>query len=477
MGNKVLILEDSIEMGENLIDFLNIAGFDVKQVVNSKQIFQEYPKFMPDILLIDICLKGSDYDGVDTFRILKRRKDFNSKVLILSAGAPNTKIAEAMKLGALNFIEKNAQIDMDRLVADIQQGIILKNQEECNRTLKEEKNTLKKYLQKSLPFIGECDKILEAKHQIKQYAKANVGILVEGETGTGKEIVANTYYHNSPRFGKSFNKINCAALTETIVESELFGHNKGAFTGASGNNKGIFEQSNHGVLFLDEISNLSYRAQAKILRVIANKEIQVVGGTQRNVDIKLVCATNVEIEKLVNEYKFRSDLLYRINANVIKLPPLRERGRDIVLLFNYFMNELKTTFSSLKYDYNEKKLKDILHIYSWPGNIRELGNLCENMVIAEQGSVITNSIIERYVRKKVNGSKLNDMEDQLTQIIRNNNLASGGVEFEKKYIEFHLKSNSWNFTITAKKIGISRSTLHRKAKQFNLAKSEPNIAQ
>ncbi|MBP8705120.1 MAG: sigma-54-dependent Fis family transcriptional regulator, partial [Candidatus Cloacimonas sp.] len=323
---------------------------------------------------------------------------------------------------------------------------------------------LKKQFTRSFPFIGESNAIKKVREQIIRLASVDEDIFLIGETGTGKEVAANYYYIYSPRFDKPFHTVNCSALSETLIESELFGHIKGSFTSADRDKTGFFEECSNGILFLDEVTNLSLMSQSKILRAIENKEIQVVGGNLKKVDTRLIFASNAGLEKLSDESIFRKDLFYRIEGNIVELPPLRERDDDILLLICYFL----TSFSS-QYRVIDRldlpALKDDLLNYSWPGNVRELRNFCKFIMINEQK--INNNVIKKHLQQKINQFRFskNYSSEKYTKI---HNLKDSVASFERDYLLYYLSLNNWRISQTAEAIGLERTTLYKKIKSLGI---------
>ncbi|MEF3694701.1 MAG: sigma-54 dependent transcriptional regulator, partial [Candidatus Cloacimonadota bacterium] len=317
---------------------------------------------------------------------------------------------------------------------------------------------------RSFPFIGESPAIRRAREQIAKLAEVDEDLFLVGETGTGKEVAASYYYINSRRFGKVFHTVNCSALTETIIESELFGHAKGAFTNADRNKVGFFEECSEGLLFLDEVTNLSLQAQAKILRAIENKEIQVVGGMMKKVNTRLIFASNAELDALSNPNVLRKDLFYRIEGNVVQLPPLRERGSDIVLIMSYLL-----TNYSQQYDFNDQLdlsvLQDELLKYSWPGNVRELMNFCKFITINEK--LISNEVVLKHLKLKLQ-HQAHKVEDPLNKYLAISSIRDSIAAFERNYITHYLEQYDWRVSATAQAIGIERTTLYKKMKQLGI---------
>jgi len=377
---NILILEDNEKLANYYSKLVQEAGFAIRYTSNSTEFFREIEKFVPSVILLDIKLNNSRLSGLEVFEKLVKGGKSNSKVIVLSGEATRGEIAYAMKLGAYTFIEKTGEFNVDKFLSDVRTAYQLKKQEEKTEQLVMEKKNLTRSFLNQYPFIGESKKIREVKKQIRRLAEAGVDVMILGDTGTGKEVVAHHLYWLSRRSGKPFVKINAGGLPSDIVDSELFGHRKGSFTDAYYDKKGFFEQANGGYLFLDEISSVTLPIQAKILRAIENKEIRVIGGEQIKVDVKLIFASNKNFKVLINDELFRKDLYFRIAKNVIYLPPLVEREEDIVVLADYFCTKHNAEYKRVvSFDFNALKSK--LLSYHWPGNVRELSSFCEDLFI------------------------------------------------------------------------------------------------
>lgn len=314
MKGKVLILEDDVILAEQIAKVMTRYSYEVLVTTNSDQFFDELRVFQPDVILLDVFLVGSRLNGIQVLKHLKTNMDLNYKVIVISGEVSSTQITEIRELGAYHFTEKGSAFSTNQLLLHIENAITLKHQEEEHIGLQIEYINLKKQFTRSFPFIGECSAIKKVREQVARLASVDEDLFIVGETGTGKEVAANYYYINTHRFGKPFHTVNCSALTESLIESELFGHVKGSFTSADRTKTGFFEECSNGLLFLDEVTNLSPVAQSKILRAIENKEIQVVGGNLKKVDTRLIFATNASLEQLADQAKFRKDLFYRIEV-------------------------------------------------------------------------------------------------------------------------------------------------------------------
>jgi DNA-binding NtrC family response regulator len=461
---KVLILEDDVVLAEQVALVLDRYFYEVLITANSDTFFEELRVFNPDVILLDVFLVGSKLNGIQVLKQLKEKMDLNYKVIVISGEVTSEQVQEIRAMGAYHFIEKGSNFNTNQLLLHIDNAITLKRQEEEHIGLQIEYINLKKQFTRSFPLIGESAAIKRVREQIHKLAEVNEDVFLIGETGTGKEVAANYYYISSSRFGKPFHTVNCSALTETLIESELFGHAKGSFTNADRNKTGFFEECSEGLLFLDEVTNLSLVSQSKILRAIENKEIQVVGGSMKKVNTRLIFATNADRSTLSNSEKFRRDLFFRIEGNIVELPPLRDREEDILLLMSFFL----TSFSH-QYNINDQldltSLKDDLLSYSWPGNIRELRNFCKFMMIHEKN--ITNATILKHLEHRISG--IDESQDVDTaRYLQIRNLKESMAEYERDYLIYHLNRHHWQVSRTARSIGIERTTLYKKIKQLGI---------
>ena len=464
MKGKILILEDDIVLSEQIANVVKYYNYEVIQTVNSDQFFDVLRNFQPDVILLDVFLVGSKLNGIQVLKHLKNDMDLNSKVIVISGEVTSSQINEIRTLGAYHFIEKGSAFSISQLLLHIENAITLKKQEEEHIGLQIEYINLKKQFTRSFPFIGESDVIKKVREQISRLATVDEDIFLIGETGTGKEVAANYYYIYSPRFGKPFHTVNCSALSETLIESELFGHIKGSFTSADRSKTGFFEECSSGILFLDEVTNLSLLSQSKILRAIENKEIQVVGGNLKKVDTRLIFASNAGLDKLSEESIFRKDLFYRIEGNIVELPPLRERGDDILLLICYFLTSFSSQYSVMD-RLDLPALKNDLLSYSWPGNVRELRNFCKFIMINEKK--INNNVIKKHLQHKTNQFRFSKNHNN-GKYIQIQNLKESVASFERDYLLHYLSLNNWKISQTAKSIGLERTTLYKKIKTLGI---------
>lgn len=468
MKGKVIILEDDVVLAEQISKVLKRCDYTVMHATNSDTFFEELRNFAPDVILLDVFLVGSRLNGIQVLKYLKENLDLNYKIIVISGEVASQQINQIRELGAYHFIEKGANFSANQLLLHIENAITLKRQEEEHIGLQIEYISLKKQYARRFPFIGDSEAIRKVREQLAKLAEVDEDVFLIGETGTGKEVAANYFYINSHRFGKAFHTVNCSALTETLIESELFGHVKGSFTGADRNSTGFFEECSEGVLFLDEVTNLSLPAQAKILRAIENKEIQVVGGALKKVNTRLIFASNASLDTLADPSRFRQDLFYRIEGSVVEIPPLRKRGDDILLLISYFFTNFASRFNICdRLDLNE--LRGVLLAYDWPGNVRELQNFCKSITIKEPE--ITNSVITQHLRNKINMQR-NGGNDGIERFLAIPNIRESTAAFEREYLIHFLEENSWQVSKTAAAIGIERTTLYKKMKQLGIVPEE-----
>jgi two-component system nitrogen regulation response regulator NtrX len=397
----------------------------------------------PDLILLDIWLPG--IDGIQTLEEMKTlRPDLP---VIMISGHGNIELAvKATRSGAYDFLEKPLSLERVLLVS--------KRAFE-RRTLEIENKALRKDLTKKYRLIGTSPKMELLREQITMAAQSNSRVLIIGESGSGKELVARLLHENSKSAGKPFIEVNCAAIPQELIESELFGHEKGSFTGAFESKKGKFELADGGTLFLDEVGDMSPSAQAKVLRVIETQEFQRVGGSKNiKVDVRIISATNKDLREEVKKGTFREDLLYRLNVIPIVVPPLRERKEDIPTLVEYFLESF-----ALEYGKKPKKIvseaSKMLGDYDWPGNIRELRNMIERLVIMTPSDTITSKdllIAEQSSQDYLSYKTLKEARDA----------------FEKDFITKRLEENNWNISKTAEILQMERSNLHKKIKAYNI---------
>ncbi|HVG83249.1 MAG TPA: sigma-54 dependent transcriptional regulator [Vicinamibacterales bacterium] len=377
---RILVADDHDALRRGLALALSAAGHDVEEASNGNAALERLHESYFDVVVSDLKMGGSD--GLDVLRTTKALHPTVSVILMTAFGTVNTAV-EAMKSGAFDYVQKPFEIE--EMEVKIEKALELKR-------LRHELDYLRNEQQETYDFekiVGNSEALQRVLTVVKKVAKSNSTVLIHGETGTGKELIAGAIHHNSLRAARNFVKVNCAALQENLLESELFGHEKGAFTGADRQRIGRFEQADGGTLFLDEIGDMSPSTQAKILRVLQEHEFERLGGTRTiRVDVRLIAATNRDLPSMVAAGTFREDLYYRLNVVSIQTPPLRERKEDILALAMSFLrrygNELKKRLDGL-----DPEAQKLLMRYNWPGNIRELENAIERAALLAERAVVS----------------------------------------------------------------------------------------
>jgi len=407
---------------------------------------------------IDICfldLWMPNLGGIETLQKIKENYT-NVEIIMISGEAKIDHAVKATKFGAFDFIEK--PLSVDKILS-----IVNKIQ---NKNIHIDKIINKKTSKIDL-MIGDSPKTKILKDLIENAAKNDARILITGENGTGKELVAKKIHIKSQRSNKPFIGVNCAAIPETLIEAELFGHVKGAFTGATNDRIGKFELSNGGTLFLDEIADMSLPTQAKVLRVLQEMKITKIGSTEQiDIDVRIIAATNKDIKEEIKKGNFRDDLYYRLNVIPINIPPLRERKEDIPLLINYFMKTI-TKENNLKEKNISKQAMNYIINYPWPGNIRQLRNIIERLIIMiEYDEISLNDIEKCLENESLHQTNIN------TSKYENYKLNAARDEFEKDFIENKLIENKFNISKTAKVLGIYPSNLHSKINKLGISIDE-----
>lgn len=443
----ILVVDDEKNTRDGLARALG-RNYDVRLADSAARALRVLDEQPVDVLLSDIRMPGED--GLALMQRALARTPAPVCILLTAYGSIETAV-DAMKRGAYDFLTK--PVSLDRLELLLQRALRERDMESENRRLREQLDARFGLEQ----LIGRSAPMQEVFDAIRQVGPSRATVLVTGESGTGKELVARAIHQLSPRVHGPFIPLHCAALAPTLLESELFGHEKGAFTGASERRRGRFELADGGSLFLDEVGEIPAAIQVKILRVLEERKFERVGGQETvEVDVRLIAATNRDLKKMVDEGTFREDLYYRLNVVTIHLPPLRERPDDIPLLVQHFLKELAAengkTIAGLT-----PEAMGALAAYAWPGNVRELRNVIERMVVMARGDTLT-------VR-------------DLPAALRDESRPRGGVpagpvsldEAEKQLILRALKACDDNRTAAARQLGISRRTLHRKLKEYGMA--------
>lgn len=439
---KVYVIDDDRSIRTTLKEILEDEDFVVEQFATGKSAVKALERERPALILLDLWL-GKE-DGLEVLDEIRRMYPALPVLMISGHGTIEQAVA-ATKKGAVDFLEKPLSI----------QSIL----DKIHAVLHVEPNAARKK-EVQLDFdeiIGDSEQILRVKQAIAQAARTNARVFIFGENGTGKELVARAIFRNSLRSDKPFVDLNCAAIPSELIESELFGHEKGAFTGASDRRIGKFEQADGGTLFLDEICDMAMTMQAKVLRVLEEQRFQRVGGNESiSVDVRVISATNIDPQQAIRDGRFREDLYYRLNVIPINMPALRERVSDIPLLLDHFLRQAVKA-NDLPAKVFTPGAIDLLARYEWPGNVRELKNVVERLAILSEGEQIdVNQVADSLFRP--------DQDDQFPGL----DLRSARQDFEKKYIVQALKQFEKNISRTARFLGMERTHLHRKLKTLKI---------
>ncbi len=455
---KILIAEDDDLCRENLAEMLSEKGYDVRAVSDGKQAMEAYPYDNYDLVITD--LKMPHVDGLQLLKFIKEMNPKNTVVMITGFAAVKSAV-KAMKLGAYDYVTKPLKNEIVELVVERALG---------HTKLKEENIHLQSQLEENYDFgklTAFSDNMKAVIEKIKTVAASDSTVAIYGESGTGKELVARALHFNSARKTRPFVTVNCGAIPEELLESELFGHEKGAFTGAIRSRTGRFELAQRGSIFLDEIGDMSPSLQVKVLRAIQERQCEKIGGMKTiDLDIRIITATNKDLEKAVAEKKFREDLFYRINVIPIHLPPLKKRKADIPVLINHFLRKFNES--------KEKKIKrimpeamDALIKYNWPGNVRELENLVEMLVVMKgYGSIGLKDLPDKIkltsegIGELINGVEISDDGLSLNETIGH---------FEKDLLKKALMKSGGIKSRAAKLLNLNRTTLVEKLKRYKIS--------
>ncbi|MBE0643597.1 MAG: sigma-54-dependent Fis family transcriptional regulator [Bacteroidetes bacterium] len=442
----IMIVDDEPSVRQSLAAWFEDDGYSIVTAQNAAEALQCMQEHSVDIILLDIKMPG-----MDGLALQDRIREFNQQVIIIiiTAFATVDTAVRALKAGAFDYTTKPVDPDeLSHLVLNAVDKIRLQRE---NLALRESID----HLQFVDDIIGESGPMQQVLELVKTVAPTDSTVLILGESGTGKELIARAIHMNSRRRYFPIIPVNCGALPESLLESELFGHEKGAFTGAQYRRKGKFEMAQGGSLFLDEIGTLSLKSQIDLLRVLEDREFHRLGGERTvKADFRLICATNVDLEKEVKSAVFREDLYYRVNVFTITLPPLRERRADIPLLASHFVERHARSMNRPAPELSSEAM-DVLLTHDWPGNVRELENAIERAVVINKTGIIT-------------------PDDLPVQVGRNSVPPRGSSlsEMEEEHISHMLEENNWNISRTAEKLGIDRVTLYNKIEKYGLKRPE-----
>jgi two-component system nitrogen regulation response regulator NtrX len=455
MSKAILIVDDEESICQTLGGILTDEGHAVIRAGSGEEALRVVEEELPSLVLLYIWLPG--VDGIEVLKAIKAGHPQIPVVMMSGHGSIETAV-RATKLGAFDFIEK--PLSLEKVILVVNHALEMVRLEEENLLLKQK-------VSHEYELTGTSNPIQELKEMIGIVAPTNAWILIMGENGTGKELVARSIHRQSRRAQKPFIEVNCAAIPEDLIESELFGHERGAFTGATAMKRGKFDLANEGTIFLDEVADMSLKAQAKVLRILQEKKFERVGGNKLiPTDVRVLAATNKDLEKEMEEGRFRQDLYYRLNVIPLRIPPLRDRKEDIPLLVDRFLKDFATKEGEPEKQVTEEMLA-VLMRHNWPGNVRELKNIIERLVIMTPADTIS----QRDLPPLFGEGRMEAAPGDLGGVSDSFRVAK--QDFERQYIIRKLREFDGNISRTAEAIGLERSNLHKKIRSYGLeAKSD-----
>ncbi|HSB76533.1 MAG TPA: sigma-54 dependent transcriptional regulator [Terriglobales bacterium] len=449
--HNILIVDDEAGIRQSLKGVLEDEGYKVAAVESGEACLDALRRRSYDVILLDIWLPGMD--GLEALEKIREAEDAPEVIMISGHGTIETAV-RATKLGAFDFVEKPLSLEKTL--------ILVKNAAESKRLRGENRDLKKQLLAKSV-IVGDSIPMKALRQQIGLMAPTNGRVLVYGESGTGKELVAHAIHAQSPRKEAMFVEVNCAAIPEDLIGSELFGHRKGSFSGATSDKDGKFQKANGGTLFLDEVGDMSLKTQSKVLRTLDEQRFTPVGGDDSiTVDVRVIAATNKDLEEEISKGNFREDLFYRLNVIPFYVPPLRERKEDIPMLARYFLKEFSATYGRRPREITDDAIEALMR-YSWPGNVRELRNVMERIVIM-------NPTAFKLDRKHL--PPLVYRDGSRRPLGEASTLHQARAAYERDYILKKLDENHGNVSRTAEVLGLERSHLYRKMKSLGIAVKE-----
>jgi len=444
---EILVVDDEKNIRAALEGILKDEGYRIRVGGTGEELLRQVQQGAPDLIILDVWLPGMD--GLQALTELRRTHE-DLPVIMISGHSTIETAVKATKLGAYDFIEK--PLSLEKTVLAVRNALDRQRLEQENRALRQT-------LERRYEIVGESSAIRALREQIQSAAPSHGRVLIRGESGTGKELIARAIHRQSLRADKPFVEVNCAAIPDELIESELFGHERGSFTGATTKRRGKFEMGDGGTIFLDEVGDMSLKTQAKVLRVLQEQTFERVGGTETmSVDVRVIAASNKSLEEEIQKGNFREDLFYRLNVIPFEVPALRDRKEDIPPLASHFLR-----LFSQEYGKREKRLSpsatSLLVQYAWPGNVRELRNVIERLVIMVAQEVIQDVDLAPSLRARPGAEPGLDWDGTLRE---------ARERFERQYILRWLAECQWNITRAAERMGIERSNLHRKMKAYRI---------
>jgi len=450
MTANILVVDDEPQILQAIAGLLQDEDFVVLTAPDGEAALKKVREELPDLVLLDIALPGRD--GLEILKDLKDQHPTLPVIMISAYGSVENAV-KATRLGAYDFIEKPPHAD--KIILSVRNALEMARLSEENRRLRQQAAPARE-------IIGQSEAIQQVREKLRLVAPTSASVLITGENGTGKELVARALHYLSPRSHRLFVEVNCAAIPEDLIESELFGHEKGAFTGATGRRQGKFDLAHEGTLFLDEIGDMSLKTQAKILRILEEQRFERVGGSRSiQVDVRIVAATNKTLELEIAKGTFREDLYHRINVIPLHVPPLRERREDIPLLSQHFLREVARENQAPLKTLTPRAL-EILVDQSWPGNVRELKNFIWRVFLLTPHQVIDAEDLPLERSDSLN------LAGNLSALFTLPDFREARARFEREFLQRKLKEHNGSVSATAEAIGLERSHLYRKLRAYNL---------
>jgi len=450
VSHRILIVDDESGIRQALKQVLEYEDLVVRVAASGGEAITLYPEYRPHLVFLDVKMAG--LDGLETLTRL-RGLDPKAQVVMISGHGTIATAVEATQRGAFDFLEK--PLDTDRLLVTVRNAL-------AHAELLDENTRLKEATESRFAMVGDSPALQTVRDLIAKVGPTSARVLITGDNGTGKELVARALHEASPRRDRPFVEVNCAAIPSELIESELFGHMKGSFTGAFADRAGKFEQADGGTLFLDEVGDMSLSAQSKLLRVLQEGVVTRIGGSKPiQVDVRVLAATNKDLDIEIAEGRFREDLLYRLNVVPIDVPPLRERTEDIPALVAFFAEQLASSAGVPGRKFADDAVRR-LRSRSWPGNIRELRNAVERALILASGKTITAADIDHLLPGPVVVGAPGGSESQTFETFK--------LEAEKQFLTQKLKEHDWNVSETARSLKMPRSNLYKKIERYGLSR-------
>jgi two-component system, NtrC family, nitrogen regulation response regulator NtrX len=453
VSRRILVVDDEQGIRGALGQLLEYEGYEIRTAANAVDGIAEYEKFKPNLVFLDVKMAG--IDGLEALRKLKQI-DSKAVVVMISGHATIQTAVEATQLGAYDILEK--PLDTDRILVTLRNAL-------SHLDLREENSRLKQTIESRYEMVGKSYAIKALIDRVEKVADTPARVLITGENGTGKELVARAVHRQSARANGPFIEVNCAAIPSELIESELFGHMKGSFTGAITDRAGKFEQANGGTLFLDEIGDMSLAAQAKVLRVLQDGVVTRIGGSKPiQVDVRVLAATNKNVEEEIANGRFREDLYYRLNVVPIHVPPLRDRREDIPLLAAHFIDSLTSRDGVAPRALLPEAVQRLSEL-DWPGNVRELRNTIERLLILSSGPRIGVADIDRLV-----GRRATEDASSLGSLVECKTFEEFKQAAERSFLLAKLREFDWNVSETARALDMPRSNLYKKIERYGLTR-------